>query len=169
MSFHGYVALDATFVGALLIVDSNETPINADALPTFRVYGPDGFLKDGTTAFRHTASVSNATNATPIVITSTAHGLTTGAYITIAGVGGNTAANGTFAVTKVDNNLFSLDGSTGNGSYTTGGTWNVTGLYSFTIAATGVNGYETGESYEVQFVYDVSAVTQSKLETFQVN
>jgi hypothetical protein len=68
-------------------------------------------------------AVSGATNASPIVVTSTGHSLNTGDAISISGVAGNTAANGTFTVTKVDANTFSLNGSTGNAAYTSGGTW----------------------------------------------
>jgi hypothetical protein len=68
-------------------------------------------------------AVTGATNASPIVVTSTGHALDTGDAISISGVAGNTAANGTFTVTKVDANTFSLNGSTGNAAYTSGGTW----------------------------------------------
>jgi hypothetical protein len=84
-------------------------------------------------------------------------------------VTGNTAANGTFTVTKVDNNTFTLDASVGNGSYTAGGSWNMAGLYAYTIVASGIDGYESGEVYEVQFIYDLATVKQSQLHTFQVN
>jgi hypothetical protein len=67
-------------------------------------------------------TVTGATNASPIVITSNGHRLATGDRVAIASVGGNTAANGTWEVTKVNANTFSLNGSTGNGSYTSGGT-----------------------------------------------
>jgi hypothetical protein len=67
-------------------------------------------------------NISGATNATPIVITATAHGLLTGDKALVAAVGGNTAANGLFSVTRVDANTLSLNGSVGNGSYTSGGT-----------------------------------------------
>lgn len=68
-------------------------------------------------------SITAATNATPIVITtSVAHGLNSDYEVTIAGVLVNTAANGTFIVTVVDATHFSLNGSVGNGVYTSGGT-----------------------------------------------
>lgn len=68
-------------------------------------------------------TVSGATNASPIVITtSAAHGLSTNDVVTIASVGGNTAANGTFKITKVSSTTFQLNGSTGNAAYTSGGT-----------------------------------------------
>jgi hypothetical protein len=68
-------------------------------------------------------AVTGASNASPIVVTSAGHSLNTGDAISISGVAGNTAANGTFTVTKVDANTFSLNGSTGNAAYTSGGTW----------------------------------------------
>lgn len=67
-------------------------------------------------------TITAASNATPIVITSNNHYLATGQTVTISGVEGNTAANGTFTITRVSDNTFSLDGSSGNGSYTSGGT-----------------------------------------------
>ncbi|MFO0966754.1 MAG: LamG-like jellyroll fold domain-containing protein [Gemmataceae bacterium] len=62
-------------------------------------------------------TVSAATNAGPIVVTSTNHGLATGDKVSITGATGNTAANGAWTVTVIDANTFSLNGSTGNGSY----------------------------------------------------
>lgn len=70
--------------------------------------------------------VTNASNATPIVITTgTAaggtHGLATGDRVTISGITGNTAANGNWAVTVINANSFSLDTSVGNGAWTGAG------------------------------------------------
>lgn len=66
--------------------------------------------------------VSNATNATPIQITTTtAHGLVTGDDAMIYGVLGNTAANGYWIITRIDNTNFTLNGSVGNGAFTSGG------------------------------------------------
>ncbi len=66
-------------------------------------------------------AINGATNASPIVVTAAAHGLETGDRVTIASVGGNTAANGSFTVTVLSSSTFSLDGSVGNGAYTSGG------------------------------------------------
>lgn len=64
-------------------------------------------------------AVSNATNASPIQITtSTTNNLVTGQTVAINGVAGNTAANGTFTVTVINNTNFTLDGSSGSGTYT---------------------------------------------------
>ncbi|TXI10634.1 MAG: hypothetical protein E6Q76_03755 [Rhizobium sp.] len=67
--------------------------------------------------------ITNASNESPIVITSAGHGLTTGEVVTIIDVGGNGAAKGTFTVTRLTNDTFSLQGSAGDGSYTKGGQW----------------------------------------------
>lgn len=66
--------------------------------------------------------VTGATNASPIVVTIGAHALAVGDVVTIAGVGGNTAANGTWALSAVSGTTITLQGSTGNGAYTSGGT-----------------------------------------------
>lgn len=76
-------------------------------------------------------AVSGATNATPIVITSTTHGLADGDPVTIASVGGNTNANGDYfvKVTGYSTTTFALytdaaltTPKAGNSNYTSGGT-----------------------------------------------
>ncbi len=70
------------------------------------------------------ATISGATNANPIVITTqTAHGLTSGRTVVITGVSGNTAANGTFVITVTSTTKFSIP-IAGNGTYTSGGNVN---------------------------------------------
>ena len=69
------------------------------------------------------AGITDATNNEPIVITSTAHGLSTNDYVNITGVIGNSNANGTYKITKVDDNSFSLNNRGGDMNYTSGGTW----------------------------------------------
>jgi hypothetical protein len=66
--------------------------------------------------------VSGASASAPITVTTAAaHGLASGAWVSIAGATGNTAANGTWAITVLDANNFVLTGSTGNGAYAGGG------------------------------------------------
>jgi len=67
-------------------------------------------------------TITGATNATPIVITSVAHGRSTGDKIYNENVGGNTNANGVFSITKLTDDTYSLDNSVGNAAYTSGGT-----------------------------------------------
>ena len=68
-------------------------------------------------------ALTSATNASPIVITSVGHGLSTGDRVRIESVIGNTAANGYWTVTKLTADTFSLNTSTGNAAYTSGGTF----------------------------------------------
>lgn len=170
-NFVGFVTLGETKEGVLLVRNASGVPINADSFPTFRVYGPEGPMTNGTgtCSFLHTDSVEDATNASPIVITSTAHGLETGMRVTIAGVLGNTAANGTFTVTKVNANQFSLQTSVGSGVYTSGGTWNVTGAYAYEVPALGADGYEAGQSQKVLFTYTIAAAAMGQVHTFMVS
>lgn len=63
--------------------------------------------------------ISNATNASPIVITTTsAYGGANGDVVLINNVGGNTAANGLCTVANLVGTSFECAGSTGNGAYT---------------------------------------------------
>jgi len=72
-------------------------------------------------------AITNATNATPIVVTCTGHGLSSGDLVSQVAVGGNANANGRFAVTVSDANTYSLQDITtganiaGSGAYTSGG------------------------------------------------
>lgn len=71
----------------------------------------------------NTLSVTGATNATPIQITTaSSHGYTTGQSVSISGVAGNTNANGSWLITVNGTNTFTLTGSAGSGTYTSGGT-----------------------------------------------
>ncbi len=84
-------------------------------------------------------SITNATNASPIVITAANNGLVNGDQVYISGVGGNTAANSTnntyIPIAGASSNSFSLVGTTGNGAYTSGGSWE-----SFNVFASTNNG-----------------------------
>lgn len=66
-------------------------------------------------------TVTAASQTAPITITSDDHGLRTGDSADISDVRGNTAANGTFTVTRLTNTTFSLNGTTGNAAYVSGG------------------------------------------------
>lgn len=165
----GMVELGGTLKG-LALVRSGDTPINSDALLTYRVYGSDGIMANGTgtTSFKDSASITGATHASPIVVTSAAHGLSNGTRVTITGVGGNTAANGTFVVANKTADTFELEGSTGNGAYTSGGTWNATGLYEFSISCISADGYEAGQNYTVVVNGEISSTGWGDSFTFTV-
>lgn len=66
-------------------------------------------------------AASNPAAPLPIQITAANHGYKNGQKTTISGVLGNSAANGTWTVTVVDSNNFTLNGSAGSGAYTSGG------------------------------------------------
>lgn len=53
-------------------------------------------------------AITSSTDATPIVVTATSHGLVTGDTVAIQGHTTNVAANGIFQVTKITDNTFSL-------------------------------------------------------------
>lgn len=83
-------------------------------------------LLDLNTADVGVKAITAATNATPIVVTATAHGFTNGDNVFIDGVGGNLAANGVWKIASVTANTFELqrpDGTNAAGSaaYTSGG------------------------------------------------
>ena len=71
---------------------------------------------------RTTGTITAATNASPIVCTLAAHGYSTGDTVNISAATGNTAANGTWEVTVIDVDTFSLNNSAGNGTWVSGGT-----------------------------------------------
>ena len=86
----------------------------------------------------------------------------------VANVGGNTAANGTFTITKVDDDKFSRDTSAGNGTYTSGGDWHVLGAYQITVIALGATGYETGEMYRALFEFKIATAAKEDQLSFAV-
>lgn len=103
-------------------------------MPTLAIsaYGIAVRLGDGIALSALT--ITGATNATPIVVTtSTNHGITDVSYATVAGVGGNAGANGSWVVSRVDATHLTLRGSVGTGAYTSGGTLTPTDTFT-TIA-----------------------------------
>jgi hypothetical protein len=73
-------------------------------------------------------TITDASNAKPIQVTSNRHGLATGDFVFIGGIVGNTAANGFFKVGNTTANTFDLlDASgtavQGSGEYESGGKW----------------------------------------------
>jgi len=74
-----------------------------------------------------TKAITGATNASPIVITSNGHGYSNGDLILVAGVEGNTAANGWRLVANKTANTYEITtlagiNVAGNGAYTQNGT-----------------------------------------------
>jgi Tc toxin complex TcA C-terminal TcB-binding domain/Neuraminidase-like domain/Putative peptidoglycan binding domain/Salmonella virulence plasmid 28.1kDa A protein len=91
-----------------------------------------------------TTPITGASKASPIVITTAQpSGLQTGAVVSISGVLGNTAANGTFNITVSGLTSFSLNGSSGNGDWTSGGVITTTPYDATTIQAIFVSALAT--------------------------
>jgi hypothetical protein len=84
-------------------------------------------LLDLNTADVGIKAITGATNATPIVITATAHGFTNADLVFIDGVGGNLAANGLWKIANQAANTFELTNpvsggnAVGSAAYTSGG------------------------------------------------
>lgn len=66
-------------------------------------------------------AITDATNASPVVVTSASHGLSSGDKVLVSGVTGNTAANGMWELSAADTDTATLYGSTGNAAYVSGG------------------------------------------------
>lgn len=94
------------------------TPATDQFLAVIGTVGSSGTLQDRLDAT--SVAITNATNATPIVVSAT-NTFVNGQEVYITGVGGNTAANGTWVISSVSGSQFTLNNSIGNGAYTSGG------------------------------------------------
>lgn len=63
------------------------------------------------------APITNANAGSPVTITAPLHGFENGDWIRIDDIQGLTGVNGTYPITLIDANTFSLDGSNGAGTY----------------------------------------------------
>jgi len=101
-------------------------------------------------------TITNATNATPIVIsTSRTTGLANGDRVYINGILGNTAANGEWIVSDVvANTRFTLVDSVGNGNYTSGGVWTEEDTLTVTV-------YKNGAVTDMTTSVTFSTVTEA--------
>jgi hypothetical protein len=173
MGYQGFVEEGVASNHPFLIVDASGVPVNPDAAPTWRLYGVNGLVAAGTgsgSAFESGSVQSTTGNGVdPIVITTTAaHGLSVGQNVTIFGVGGNTAANGTFAVASVPSSTtFTVD-ETGNGAYTSGGSWQTTGLYKVALSGSVLNSLEAGKTYTLVVNWLLSTARRGTTITFTV-
>jgi len=115
-------------------------------------------------------SITGATQANPVVITSVGHGLTTGDHVAITGVVGMTELNGnTYHITTLSADTYSLQTVAVNGanSYTN---TDVDGT-GFTAYTSGGTGYETLEisaqtGYVRQALTNNTVITDGKRRSF---
>jgi len=108
----------------------------------------------------YTGSISNATNATPIVVTAASHGIQNNDIVYVAGVQGNTAANGVWTASSVAGSSFTLTGSVGSGAYTSGtgvaacrgvgsGTAQISKQNGLWVNTTQITAYNSSTSYVI--------------------
>lgn len=146
--------LDATSDVTLPILfcdPSTFASAQADSLPTFRLFSTDGAVANGngTASQLEGKAISAIAVGATTTITSTGHGLTTGAVVTISGATGTSNVNGTHQITVTDANTFTFTGSTSSGTYTSGAAWVTPGLYGLTLDSTIRAALEVGKSYTV--------------------
>lgn len=116
-------------------------PVDATSEPqAFEINSPDGdpiqmeqYYLDSDLTLAAAKTITDATNASPIVISAAAHGYSNGDRVFISGVVGNTAANGWWTITYIGTGTFSLDGSVGNGDYDSGGEAQKATLYGVLV------------------------------------
>jgi hypothetical protein len=121
---------------------TNGIPITADGSQRYPLPGATVGKKDvyvevdsmtglGPAALPPIASATGAPASPIVVTTSTAHGLSTGTRVTITG---NSVANGTFTVTRLNPTQFQLNGTAGTGTSAMGGTWSLPDLVGTGLA-----------------------------------
>ncbi len=135
------------------VVQIDGVPGNTAANGVFAVVspGPNSFtlgspIANGTYTSGGTWSsitpygITNATDsAGEVMITAPTTGLSNGDTVVVAGVVGNTGANGTFTVANVTATTFTLSGSTSAGTYAYGGYW-----YQQPTSSTPITGASNG-------------------------
>jgi hypothetical protein len=118
-------------------------------MPTAAIaaYGVQLRLGDGVSPGGVT--ISAASNTTPIVLTTTAHGIPIGGitWVNVAGVLGNLGANGLWVAEATTTTGIKLRGSVGTGAYTSGGTMTIRD--TFTTVAELVNLTPVGISFNM--------------------
>lgn len=126
---------------------------------------PSNWNYDGVT-WKPIATVNAASNTFPIAIGTVApHGLVDGQPVQIAGVLGNTAANGTWKVSITGPSSFAIP-ATGNGAYTGGGSVSVNAWSRFWVilylpaSISALVRYDDGSMYDSDATYDGIALTQ---------
>lgn len=98
------------------------TLTNATLYDVFAYQSSGAVTLDTPLAWRVSAprQPSGVSNANPIVVTDFAHPFVNGDQVYISQVAGNLGANGTWIVSAVTTNTYTLTGSAGTGTYTSG-------------------------------------------------
>ena len=143
------------------IADTNWTLTEISFEPS-QIY-PTGLAT--TVNYTQSGTISAATQANPVSITCTGHGLSTGAEIKFAGVVGMTELNGnTYRITAIDADTFNLDGVDGTGftAYTSGGEWEVYGTpLKYKVTANAADTFEESLAGIKAAANSITAATQA--------
>ena len=168
--FKGFIDEGQTAILYIDTATADGVPVDPDAAPAYTVFGQSGPIAatTGVALGVQSGTVTGASNATPIVVTSVAHGLATGSVVTITGAVGNTAANGTFTVTALTADTFSLNGSTGNGVWSAGGSWRLISLWRVLLAGAAVAALGAGQLYTLVVTWAVGGFARVRTYTFAV-
>jgi hypothetical protein len=168
--FQGFVSLNEQFSGIFISRSTSRSPVDADSNPRYRVYSPSGILiANGSCTPITKVGVVSASQNTPIVIVTDApHNIYTGDRVSVSGVVGNTAANGHFNATRIDEISFSLDNSAGVASYVSGGTVKQAGVYGLQLMVEASSGFEAGKTYVAVITYQIGGSTFSEQISFVV-
>lgn len=120
-----------------------------DALPKFRVLGMNGPVAnaEGTVEQLESGAISAISTGATTTITSTAHGLATGAVVEIANAAGTTGVNGVHPITVTDANNFTFNDVVSSGTYTSGATWVTPGLFAAVLDSAIRAALEVGRNY----------------------
>ncbi|MCW5558148.1 MAG: hypothetical protein KIT22_10005, partial [Verrucomicrobiae bacterium] len=148
-----------TIGGAGGLANTNEWTIQA-------VYGPvsgEGDWDPTLTVSIH-GTITDASNATPIVITSEKHGLANGETVILDQITGNTAANDTWTVANTTVNTFELVHSAGSGVYTGGGRW-TRGPHPYILGVDPLNVYWKLKGDDRQAGFEGAFVTGPGVQT----
>lgn len=138
-----------TDIGRLLVLRST-----ANSTSNSGIYNITGFE-----ILNLNVQTTTGTGVSPITVTTTTTStLTTGQTVTIAGVTGNTNANGTWTITVLNGTQFTIN-ATGNANYISGGTV-VTNTYIVDYRTMGATGLPPQEPFDSMnwYLYEKDAV-----------
>jgi hypothetical protein len=123
------------------------------------------FCRTLTTTGVNSPAITDASNASPIVLTfGAAHSLANGDQIEVGNVGGNTNANGIFTVDNITSTTCELVGSSGNAAYTSGGEAHRISNELYTHPAGTLRLYYV-RAVNTQFIVSVGSATATPLIT----
>lgn len=131
-------------------------------------YGETDLISNPTGTTVPSFDITDCTNATPIVVTtSAAHGVSNGDWVVVEDVTGNTACNTFAEAASVTSTTLALVGTTGSGAYGAGGilggfkvvagTWTDGLLGAFTSSAAGLLTYTGAPAARVLMFYTSSS------------